>query len=244
MPEHLASNVDRVRQLFDAKATTWSAKYAPDGRLTSRLDLLAAELGRYVPAEGRLLDLGCGTGELARAAAAAGLQVTAADISAEMLRQAAGKDPSNTVDWVLLDPGWRTLPFEIDTFDVVLAASVLEYVDDPSRVLGECARLLRPCGAVLCTVPDIAHPVRWLEFLATSLARLPQIRAASRRWPRLRDYLTYLQLSRHRRPARWWHAAAALGGLHPVPRLEAVRRHAPLSLLAFQRPCDIAEEST
>ena len=76
-------------RLFDAKAVTWSAKYAPDGPLAGRLASLSAAVSRYARAGDRVLDLGCGTGELARTLAAAGLRVTGCDISRQMLLRAA-----------------------------------------------------------------------------------------------------------------------------------------------------------
>jgi SAM-dependent methyltransferase len=228
----------QVGQLFDAKAPTWSAKYAPDGRLTGRLTGFAAALRRHVPAAGLVLDLGCGTGELARASAAAGMRVTACDISGEMLRHAAGRDPGGAVDWVKLDPCWRSLPFEPACFDAVVAASVLEYVDSPSAVLAECARVLRPGGVVLCTVPNLANPIRWLEWLAEMAARLPCVRATGGRWPRWHGYLTYLRISRQRRRARWWHVAGQQAGLNQVHRPVSAGRSSPLRLLGFQKPDD------
>jgi SAM-dependent methyltransferase len=247
-----AGRADQVRLLFDAKAATWPEKYGPEGSLTGRLAQFAEGLARRVPAGGRVLDLGCGTGDLARAADAAGLRVTACDISPEMLLRAASGDRSQTgpggsggaglsgsggaVDWVRLDPQWRRLPFESAAFDAVVAASVLEYVERPVDVLSECARVLRPAGIVLCTVPDPTHPVRWLEWLASAVARVPSVAAAGARWPRLDSYLTYLRISRQRRGARWWCAAAARAGLLTVPAPVAAAGRSPLRLLAFQRP--------
>ena len=105
-----------------------------------------------------MLDLGCGTGELARHLAGAGLRVTGCDISANMLGQAAAADPAGAAEWIQLDPDWRTLPFATASFDAVVAASVLEYVGSPAAVLRECARVLRPGGVLLCTVPDPRAP--------------------------------------------------------------------------------------
>ena len=97
--------------------------------------------------------------------------MTGCDIAPEMLRQAATADRAQAVRWIRLDPGWRTLPFASGSLDAVIAASVLEYVPDPQAVLRECARVLRPGGILLCTVPDLAHPVRWLEWPLGLVAR-------------------------------------------------------------------------
>jgi SAM-dependent methyltransferase len=233
--EQAAGRAVQAQRLFDAKAAAWSAKYAPDGRLTGRLTQFTDALAFHVPAGGRVLDLGCGTGELARAAAGTGLRVTACDISAEMLRHAAGHDSGGVVEWIPLDPLWRSLPFEAGIFDAVVAASVLEYVEDPAAVLRECARMLGPAGVVLCTVPDLTHPVRWLEWSIGVGARLPGARAAGRRWPDLDGYLTYLRISRQRRPARGWPAAAERAGLRPIPGAVRAGPRSPLRLLKFQK---------
>jgi len=239
--EQIAGHPDQVRQLFDAKAPTWSAKYAPDGRLAGRLTILAAGLQRHVPAASCLLDLGCGTGELARSAAAAGIRVTACDISGEMLRRAADRDPGGAIKWVQLVPGWRELPFGATAFDAVVAASVLEYVDDPAAVLGECARVLRPGGVLLCTVPNLTHPIRWLEWLAATATSAPLINVTLRHWPTLGRYMTYLQISRQRRSARWWRAVATRTGLQQALCPGNTAKHSPLRLLEFRRPDETGE---
>jgi SAM-dependent methyltransferase len=234
--EQAACRASQVRSLFDAKAATWQTKYAPSGRLAGRLTQFADALDSHVRAGGYVLDLGCGTGDLARAADAAGLRVAACDISAGMLGRAVAAGSS--VRWVQLDPRWHRLPFESAAFDAVVASSVLEYVPRPGAVFRECARVLRPGGIALCTVPDLTHPVRWLESLALVAARVPLVRTVGHRWPRLDDYLTYLRISQQRRGAAWWCAAAARAGLLAVPSLVGTPGHSPLRLLMFKRPTD------
>jgi ubiquinone/menaquinone biosynthesis C-methylase UbiE len=117
----------------------------------------------------------------------------------------------------------------------VVAASVLEYVDDPTAVLRECRRVLRLEGVMLCTVPDAQHPMRWLEWLLGATARVTLVHAAGRRWPRLDGYLTYLRISRQRHSSRWWRTAATHSGLLDVQYRADSSKRSPLRLFVFRR---------
>jgi len=222
-------HAEAVLRFFDERAPVWSAKYAPDGALMGRLASLSDAVGRYVQAGDRVLDLGCGTGELTRALAKGGLRATGCDISPQMLRRAAS-ERGGCAGWVQLEPDWRALPFTSAAFDAVVAASVLEYVAEPAAVLAECARVVRPGGVVLFTVPDLRHPVRWAEWLA-QVPLAPGAASFSVRWNR---YRAYLRVSRQRHRHRWWLAMSASAGLRPVrcPRRAA---RSPLRLLVFRR---------
>ena len=243
---HSPDHIDEVRRLFNTQAATWSARYDLAGTFIERLDIFIAVLSDHLSAGGRVLDFGCGTGEIARAAAAAGLQVTGCDISELMLRSASSQDPGGTVEWMQLDAQWRKLPFSSSTFDAIVAASVLEYVEDPSTVLDECARVLQPGGLLVCTVPDPRHPIRWLEFLVGTFAYTPVASITRRNWPRLDDYMTYLQVSRQRHMAGWWRTVAERAGLRPIPcpvDTAGYSRHSRLRLLAFERPREAGKRS-
>jgi len=221
-----------VLRLFEAKAVTWPAKYAPDGPLADRLTSLSAAVSRYAQAGDRVLDLGCGTGELTRALAAAGLRVAGCDISRQMLLRAP-RDRAGCAGWVQLKPGWRRLPFASAAFDVVVAASVLEYVAEPRAVLRECARVLCPGGVVLYTVPDLRHPVRWAEWCAQRLATVMGEPSGDSGWSLGHRYRAYLRASRQRHRFRWWLAVSGSAGLRSAPFPDGAR--SALRLLAFRR---------
>jgi SAM-dependent methyltransferase len=227
---------DAVLTLFDGKADGWPGKYEPAGRLAGRLNQLADAVLDLTEVGGELLDLGCGSGELARLLAVAGYRVTGCDIAPRMLRQAAAADREYAVRWIRLEPGWRALPLAPGRLDAVVAASVLEYVPGPAAVLAECARVLRPGGVLLCTVPNLAHPLRWLEWPLSLAARTPLASLAQSAPRRADQYLAYLRTSRQRRRIRWWHAAGSGAGLEPAVAPLAWRApREPLRLLMFIR---------
>ena len=71
-----------------------------------------------------------------------------------------------------------------DTFDVIIAADVLEHLRDPQRVLTACLEHLRPGGEVLLSIPNVAHAdVRLVA--APRRLRLPVVRHPRRDPPAL-----------------------------------------------------------
>lgn len=68
------------------------------------------------------------------------------------------------------------LPLDDDTFDVVLCTEVLEHVGEPQAALGEIARVLRPGGRLLLTVPFVMElheePHDYFRYTPHALRRL------------------------------------------------------------------------
>ena len=125
----------------------------------------AALFRRYVGGPGRrVLDLGCRYGALTRAYAA-GNEVVGVDVDRDALEQAAALG---------IDTRWadveEPLPFEDDSFDVVVAGELLEHMREPGAVVAEALRILRPEGRLVGSVPNFYRLKNRLQFV---LGRTP-----------------------------------------------------------------------
>ncbi|WP_337692465.1 class I SAM-dependent methyltransferase [Ornithinimicrobium pratense] len=105
----------------------------------------------------RVLDAGCGSGPLAAALRERGALVSAFDLSPGMVtlaRERLGDD----VDVQVADLGER-LPYDDDSFDVIVCSLALHYLEDWAAPLAELRRVLRPGGRLIISVP---HPFVYL----------------------------------------------------------------------------------
>jgi SAM-dependent methyltransferase len=108
------------------------------------------------PAPGlRLLDAGCGVGEIARGLAAdvgpTG-EVVALDLSAATVAAAAARHDGSAVRYVQGDVA--ALDFPDATFDGIRTERVLQHVADPDAVIAELIRVTRPGGRVCLVDTD------------------------------------------------------------------------------------------
>lgn len=102
----------------------------------------------------RVLDMGCGTGYGSSILAGAAAHVTGADISEAAIRTAQARygEAAGNLEYVRAD--CYALPFEDDSFDVVVANEIIEHVDDHDRFVAEARRVLAPGGLFLVSTPN------------------------------------------------------------------------------------------
>lgn len=91
---------------------------------------------------GRVLDVGCGDGQLSRALAATGCMVTGVDPTARNLEVARERGGGPVYTKGRADD----LPFPDSSFDAVLACLVFEHIDELDTAIAEVSRVLRPGG--------------------------------------------------------------------------------------------------
>lgn len=109
----------------------------------------------------RLLDVGCGDGVYAIEAARRGAVVTGVDTSEAMILAAGRRAAHHGVNVELQLGDARALPFEDETFDVVVAVTVLCFVPHPVDAVREMARVLTPGGRLV-----IGELGRWSTWAA------------------------------------------------------------------------------
>jgi demethylmenaquinone methyltransferase/2-methoxy-6-polyprenyl-1,4-benzoquinol methylase len=133
-PSAVESMFDRIAPVYDAMNRVMTA-----GLDRSWRTLTATSVVR--PGDG-VLDVCCGTGDLALADLAAGGRVTGVDFSEAMLERARRK--SSEIEWVRGDA--LELPFGDGSFDAATVGFGVRNVADLARGLAELRRVLRPGG--------------------------------------------------------------------------------------------------
>jgi SAM-dependent methyltransferase len=98
---------------------------------------------------GKILDYGAGVGQLTRQL----LELQRFDSVSATDIMSVPRDLSGKVEWIEQDLN-IPLPGHEDTFDVVVAAEVIEHLENPRFMVREIFRILRPGGTAIITTPN------------------------------------------------------------------------------------------
>lgn len=143
-----------MQDYFDRNAHAWvEAAYAGDVRFPVGAERVRLAIEGVAPAmqEGsRLVDLGCGGGQLCVHAANLGWRAVGVDSAPGMIDEARAESEGLEVEWIVASYDESGLPD--GEFDAVTAMGLIEYLPDDDGLFAEAARLLRPGGrfAVSC----------------------------------------------------------------------------------------------
>ena len=163
------------------------------------------------PVRPRVLDVGCGDGQVARLAAGAGRRRPSPSASTRRGTRSRSP-PSGGRDRRSSRAGADGLPFADASFDAVVACLVFEHIDDVDEAIAEVARVLAPGG-------------RFCFFLNHPLLQTPEQRLDRRPGPRpARAVLAHRPVPARGRDDR----GGREGRLHPLhpPAAVALRQRA------------------
>lgn len=108
----------------------------------------------------KLLDIGCGAGEISEKLINIGYEVYGLDISRKAL-QAAKKKGVKTKRWNLS----KGLPYKNQAFEYVFAGETIEHLIDIEFILSEISRVVKKEGFLMITTPNLVHLPDRLSFL-------------------------------------------------------------------------------
>ena len=140
------------------------------------LDLILPHASRLT----RVLDVGCGSNlDYDLALADRGVQIVAVDFSSSFL-ELAPRHPR--IELRLADA--TNLPFVPGSFDGVICSEVAEHVPDDRAVVNEIARVLRPGGVLVFTVPILWNLARLREMVRRRSFRVEMMEGHLREYSR------------------------------------------------------------
>ncbi len=138
----------------DAELKTRHRKMWASGDYPTMVETFLLPLGpRLVKACGiepgmRVLDVAAGTGNASLPAAGTGAEVTASDLTPELLQAGRARAESDglTLEWAEADA--ENLPFEDESFDVVMSSIGAMFAPHHQEVADELVRVCRPGGTI------------------------------------------------------------------------------------------------
>jgi len=165
----VTTHKDLLRTHFDSYARTWherltnhvyAMRYRAVERMTASLPI------------GSVLDVGCGTGDFAQLFDPARTRYLGIDISEKMIAECRRLFPTHefrVADGDSIDAADASL-------DLVLSIGVLEYLPDPVSHLKELARITKPGGNIIVTVPNGSNRSRRMDRPIRALIDSPPVK--------------------------------------------------------------------
>ena len=136
---------DRVAAFYDQVAVLYDVLFPSVHRYADRVK---AFLGRVVTDRTRVLDVGCGGGQLTRHLPPS-VEVVGLDVSERMLQTARAGRPGGRF---LRHSYAAPVPADLGTFEVAVAAGCLDFCQDLGAALSNISAALRPGGRLLFSV--------------------------------------------------------------------------------------------
>ncbi|MEO0795529.1 MAG: methyltransferase domain-containing protein [Verrucomicrobiota bacterium] len=154
MPDPYTDPDRQPESAIEAMATRLEER-GRNGQFVRMIQDYADKLEKHRPLA--VLDLGCGTGVVIRQLEQLldpSSRLHGADISVELLKEAARLSPSDRIKWDHLSPG--RLPYADASFDAITMHTLLSHVPEPVSILSEARRVLKNDGRLIVFDADHA----------------------------------------------------------------------------------------
>ncbi len=137
--------------LWEQHAAWWQQRFT-EGADPEYEEQILPLVQRHLRSAQRVLDVGCGEGQVARHIARGGAEVVGLDPTASQIRQAHSRGGLPR----FVQAAAEQLPFRRDTFDAVVLCLAIEHIDPFEPAIDEIARVLAPDGQFLLL---LVHPL-------------------------------------------------------------------------------------
>ncbi|HMB21866.1 MAG TPA: methyltransferase domain-containing protein [Anaerolineales bacterium] len=129
----------------------------------------------HLNAGSRLLEIGCGAGNLLLQATVPGSYPVGLDLSMQALTFVRSRLRETTSGFACTQSIGEALPFPAGSFDCVLLSEVIEHLDAPQTSIIEAARVLKPGGRLLVTTPNYRSFWPVMEWAVDRLNMAPKM---------------------------------------------------------------------
>ncbi len=133
-----------------------------------RLEFIVSQIANLGSGPLRILDIGCGNGNISLALGSLGHEVVGVDIDGDSIQIAKQRNQFKQVSFLQTDVASMSIT---DTFDAMVCSEVLEHLPDPGLLVASAHRLLKPGGQLIVTVPNgygprellMTRPMQWMH---------------------------------------------------------------------------------
>jgi len=134
-----------------------------------RLKFIAKHIKHLDPKKSKVLDIGCGNGNISIYLGSLGFNVLGVDISDKAVDKAMRLNTLENVSFKVMSA--EDLIATGPSYDAVICSEVLEHLEDPGRLLKVINILLKPEGKLIVTVPNgfgpremlMTKPMQWMQ---------------------------------------------------------------------------------
>lgn len=148
----LKNEIEHGKKIAEDAGRIWNWESAAGKR---RWERRVRMLTSHITPGMKVLELGCGTGYYTKELEKTGANITAIDISPDLLNAARSSIISDNVTFQI-DNAYD-MSFEDGVFDTVVGISVLHHLD-MERALKEIYRVLKPGGTIRFSEPNMLNP--------------------------------------------------------------------------------------